>query len=59
MSKARSHRVHGMDKITMLGQQGMGRCMKTHPLPHLGQFLLGRIANVEHFALDFGLDPIC
>jgi hypothetical protein len=42
-----------------LGQQGMGRCMKTHPLPHLGQFILGRIANVEHFALDFGLDPIC
>jgi hypothetical protein len=24
----------------------MGRCMKTHPLPHLGQFILGRIANM-------------
>jgi hypothetical protein len=42
-----------------VGTTRHGKMHENSPPPHLGQFILGRIANVEHFALDFGLDPIC
>jgi hypothetical protein len=43
----------------MLEQQGMGRCMKTQHPPNLGQFILGRIANMVTGLAENFLVQIC